>query len=278
MDIDETRITFTFGIPKSGTTWLQMILDAHPDIVCPSEHQFDYFVNRIPELLTEYNELLVRVDHKTARQGPTFFQDGDARGIVRAIIITAVANAARKNSVRYYALNDNAIIGRMDFYGTFFPNSKFLCIVRDPRDVVVSTWAHNLRVEKDFLARAKDIRTWSGVIGELWQKQMTEIHKLNSESDLKITFVRYEDLVEDKVKAITKILDFIGADTSSLYIDACIQATDFNSLAAADQVGSRNPFFRKGVSGNYASELEDECQKVVVQAAKDAMDLFGYSA
>ena len=30
---------FCFGYPKSGTTYLQMLLESHPELSCPAEHK-----------------------------------------------------------------------------------------------------------------------------------------------------------------------------------------------------------------------------------------------
>ena len=50
---------FCFGFPKSGTTYLQMLLNSHPDLSCPSEHQLDEILNKLPSLITEYNKKLL---------------------------------------------------------------------------------------------------------------------------------------------------------------------------------------------------------------------------
>jgi hypothetical protein len=45
MEVAEAAIDrqffFVIGMPKSGTTWLQLLLDAHPEIQCHGESQFD---------------------------------------------------------------------------------------------------------------------------------------------------------------------------------------------------------------------------------------------
>lgn len=136
-----------------------MLLNAHPDMACPSVHQLYYFIKRVPQLLTEYNSQMVQLDQITARQGPSLFNGEDARTILRSAIITEVTASARDKPASYFAINDNTVISRFQMYSELFPEAKFLCIVRDPRDVVVSGWKHNLCVEEDFVSRAKDINT-----------------------------------------------------------------------------------------------------------------------
>jgi Sulfotransferase family len=39
-DLAKRQLFFVGGAPRSGTTWLQQILDAHPDVSCRGEGLF----------------------------------------------------------------------------------------------------------------------------------------------------------------------------------------------------------------------------------------------
>ena len=52
----ERRLFFVAGQGKSGTTWLQLILDAHPEICCRGEgHLGDVLLPALGESLERYN-------------------------------------------------------------------------------------------------------------------------------------------------------------------------------------------------------------------------------
>ena len=46
----EKQLLFVCGAPKSGTTWLQRVLDAHPQIQCSGE---GHFIERFTVLLAQ---------------------------------------------------------------------------------------------------------------------------------------------------------------------------------------------------------------------------------
>jgi hypothetical protein len=146
----EGRVFFAFGIPKSGTTLLQMILHRHPEVSCPSEHQFDFLIKNVAALLTAYKKVLIEIDRRTARQGATSLTDDDVTVVLRHTILAIINAAGLRKGARFIGANDNAIIRRLPLYAEIFPTARFLCIVRDPRDAILSQWHQNLRVEPEF--------------------------------------------------------------------------------------------------------------------------------
>ena len=53
--LKEKSFFFCFGLPKSGTTFLQLILDGHPKIQCPSEVSFTYLLDEFPKMMATYH-------------------------------------------------------------------------------------------------------------------------------------------------------------------------------------------------------------------------------
>jgi hypothetical protein len=55
---DNKKIFFVVGMSKSGTTWLQNILNGHPSAICMGEgHFFNEFMPRLKKAINGYNEL-----------------------------------------------------------------------------------------------------------------------------------------------------------------------------------------------------------------------------
>lgn len=278
--LDCSHVFFAFGIPKSGTTFLQMMLDSHPKISCPSEHQFDFFLNSIPQCLTRYNRLLQEVDRRTARQGPEQFKNEDADLMFKVVVLFALVAAARgSQGIEWIGANDNAIVTRFPFYVRQFPKARFICIVRDPRDQAISAWRHNLRVEKNFMARAKSIENWCRNCSKTWQTQMKALALARARKPLNesLLFLRYEDLIDDPETQTKRAFSHLGAETEPKLIRRIIEKNSFESVVRRNQeIGQENPFFRRGNSGSWQKELDSACAAIFPRNAKEMMQHFGY--
>ena len=60
---------FCSGTPKSGTTFLQRMLDAHPEISCPSEQGTSEIAKNLRAFYVGYNDMLKIRDRRTGGQG-----------------------------------------------------------------------------------------------------------------------------------------------------------------------------------------------------------------
>jgi hypothetical protein len=57
--IEEKQIFFVGGMAKSGTTWLERIIDAHPEAVCKGESHFGALLEpAIRQSIATYNALI----------------------------------------------------------------------------------------------------------------------------------------------------------------------------------------------------------------------------
>ena len=70
----DRQIFFVGGAPKSGTTWLQKALDAHPEIMCSGEgHFLDKFALNLNEMIKDYNKHQAVVA-QNVYQGKPYYQ------------------------------------------------------------------------------------------------------------------------------------------------------------------------------------------------------------
>src|SRR5689334_11095526 len=54
----QPKLFFVLGVPKSGTTWLQHLLNAHPNISCRGEGKFHAYGSALRKLNNEFNKVL----------------------------------------------------------------------------------------------------------------------------------------------------------------------------------------------------------------------------
>ena len=115
---------FAFGAPKSGTTWLQSLLDAHPDVCCRPEDQLNQFVGLLPDLLERYNRMREGINERTAQYELTDqFRNSDAAAVFQFI----VEIMRRKSQKPIVGTKDNSILEALDMYHTMFDEAGYAC-------------------------------------------------------------------------------------------------------------------------------------------------------
>jgi hypothetical protein len=251
-----------------------MILNSHPEVSCPSEHQFNFLIRNVAALLGAYNKLLLEVDRRTARQGATLLTDDDVTVVLRQTLLAVIQSAGRRKGARLIGANDNAIVSRLPLFVEMFPTARFICVVRDPWDVILSQWHHNSRVEEDFLKRAQSLDHWIEVQSKQWQSWMADICARGEQAPLSrsLLITRYEDLAAGD-PSVSSDCSSTASDETSL-IDRIIEQTAFANLRAKSR---QNAFFRRGAPGAWREEMTPQQVQAVLANAGTLMARFDYA-
>jgi hypothetical protein len=202
---------FIVGTGRSGTTLLQRMLSAHPGITIPPETQFFSrfdpalrFTDPLREREVEaylgrvaadpwWKELGLSIDGLRAHiAGGGKFADGILWWMLRELSFGA------EDGVRFGEKTPHHE-KRVARISALFPEGRFIHIVRDPRDVVVS-----LRKEAWWPWRSVQ-RTARAVRKTLVRQQ----HAERALSDRYVR-VRYEDLVADAEGTLRSLCAFLG--------------------------------------------------------------------
>ena len=155
------KFFFCFGQPKSGTTFLQMLLNSHAELSCPSEHRLNNILKKLPKLFTDYNNDLIFVNNATSKRNLSLFNNEDLNSLGKYIIKLALKRGGKEKKVKYFGLKDNGIIKNINLFIKLFPNEKYIFLVRDPRHIAISAWHHNIRIDNNFLNSQSNIDNWS---------------------------------------------------------------------------------------------------------------------
>ena len=129
------QLFFIGASPRSGTTWLQLLLDAHPEISCRGEAHFgDSFALALRKAAGEHNKLL---DHKNRL---LLSEVGGypllGRPELRHLLATAVLLGLERQTVgrpRCRAVGEKTPDNVRWFaeLRQLFPQAKFIFLVRD---------------------------------------------------------------------------------------------------------------------------------------------------
>ncbi len=205
----ERRVALLCGHPRSGTTLLEQVLDAHPEIV--SAEETDSFRNEaLPALrasATANSPVLNILEAATlpqlqqARSGYfSFMEEHLGSPIANRLLID-------KNPI---------LTVQIPAFLCIFPEARFLVALRDPRDVVLSRFMIPQPVfplATPFFSLEGTTEAYAITMG-IWRT----VAPLMPAPYLE---VRYEDMVEDLESVARRTLDFLGVswDTRVLGFD-----------------------------------------------------------
>jgi len=273
---DET-LFFCFGPPKSGTTFLQRTLNYHPEVSCPPEHQFDFVRERLLSLFNGYNQALQLIDKRTGSQGTQPVHIKTQSQIYRYTVETIIKNSACGK--RIIGANDNDILDNMDMYGTLFELPRMLAIFRNPIDMGISAWHHNLRLAEEEGPRHRElVMKYGGFEGWLrqcagWFNRSVAAYKSYSERYNNTMLVRYEDLVLDTQRHLYRIFDFLGADSSADIISNIANKTGFTAMK---NESPRPGFFRAASTSFGQGEVHENIRRDIARTAVQGLEYLGY--
>lgn len=207
-------IFFIVGRPRTGTTLLRSLFDAHPDVQIPWECQF--VLNLYPEysklnqwdkqtlqrfykdLLQQWQFISWNVDHDKL-QSDLLAKEGNASYV-------EVCEVVYRNFISFYKKNDIKLIGDKNHGYTIYtdrlkkiyPDAKFIYILRDYRDNYHSV----TKVDFELPVISLVVYKW-----KYFYKKALEAAKRYPDS---FYFIRYEDLATDPQLHFSRICDFLG--------------------------------------------------------------------
>jgi hypothetical protein len=257
------RYFFVCGVPKSGTTWLQRLLDAHPRVVCSGEGHFaDLLIEPIKRVQNQYNKQMA-FDAEIVYGGKPYYsalEDRELAPLLRALIVTRMQHRMKPGAT---AVGDKTP-RNFDFLGellALFPDASFLHMVRDPRDVTVSVLYHGVREGyRDVLVPgSRNHNTIVERAAAAWRRAQDNFHRFSRKHPEQFQEVRYEDLVETPGESVKRVFDFLGVSASTSLVKEIIAGASFETLAGRPRgEEDATSFFRKGVVGDWKTKLEAE--------------------
>ena len=184
---------FLVGFPRSGTTLLGQIMDAH-SALCMIEER---------PLLTPVIECLRR----DFGGYPSGLEHLGARDL--ANLRARYFNAAETESG---GLDGRRLVDKFPLHmihagliASIFPNARYVFALRHPCDVVLSCFMQNFRVNAamaNFFSIERAAQTYDAVMS-LWRRNVVAFDPARHT-------VRYEDVVEDFGAQAATLLDFLG--------------------------------------------------------------------
>jgi tetratricopeptide (TPR) repeat protein len=211
---------FICGMFRSGSTLLEQMFAAHPGFVAGGESEF--FPRLMVREFPDYPQGLDAISIKKLRTWQQ--QHTEQSG-------TRFGGSARLTDKR----PDNFLY--IGLIKAVLPSAKFVVTERDWRDIATSVYSVRLGPRQSYATSLKDIRHYFGLQSELinhWEKALG--------SDL--MRVRYEDLVLQPQRTVTKLLNWLGED----WDERCLAFHELtNSVKTASVWQVREPLHAKSI-------------------------------
>lgn len=278
---EDVVVFFAGGQGKSGTTWVQLLLNAHPDISCGGEaHFFDMLAPAMQQAFLRYRHQLDennRLFHELP--GYPLPEQPHAFAALRGAVVTALLEQARGQALRALGERTPANVEHVDLIWELFPQARFIHVMRDPRDVAVSLWHHGKRIQEGgFVRQYGNIDKLAVHLCKRWASWMQRCEQLSAERTGQYLEVRYEDLLQSGPVALSRILEFLSIDPEPETVRRCLEATAFENLSGGRSRGEEDTqsHFRKGVSGDWHNHLKPETAREIRTLAAPQLERLGY--
>ncbi len=192
------RIALLCGHPRSGTTLLEQVLDAHSDVTSAEETKLMHDDAYLP-LIRDFPE------------GTSVLQalDSDPPSLIchaRENYFHCMELFLRRKIGGRLLVDKNPAMNLMiPMVVRVFPETKFLVALRDPRDVVVSCFLQALPltpISSAYLSLEGTVNQYANVMG-FWLEMLPRMGN-------QWMYVRYEEMVEDLPATARSVLGFLG--------------------------------------------------------------------
>lgn len=280
-------IVFLIGAPRSGTTWLQSLLGAHPAIVTPQET--DLFSTFISPLQTWWDRQLARPeDQQQARRNkglPAVLDDEQFTAMLaRCIDQVLDAIGALDPTASVIVEKSPSHSRHTELITKYIPDAAFIHIIRDGRDVIASLQS----------ASSGWGRHWAPAnlkkAAEVWTSNVTAAR--GAATTGRYTELRYEQLRAGEVEPLQRAFALCGQTVTrerctelleEYSLDRMASGATASPIAVGGEMsgvaGKRDEpsgFFGRGLVGGWAQTWSDSDRLLVDAVAGDLLVELGY--
>lgn len=280
----DKRFLMVTGAGKSGTTWVQKILDSHPEIHCRGEAKFGYMIAGLSRAFKSHAETVWMSNRIVYGKGDAFYKPHDKehrRPVHQLAMALMLLNGAEPipPDVKYVGDKDPGYAFDFENWVDWvMPEPWVVHIVRDCRDVIHSHRHHRARTERDFKPQTKGLARFVDKQAAIWAEVVTRVHAYGDKMPDRYHLVRYEELLADPEREIAAMLDTLEVAKGKALVADIAAKTDFGVLSGGRALGEedRKSFYRKGGSGDWREWFEKPHHDIVRRRAGAAMAAFGY--
>lgn len=276
------------GNPRSGTSLLRNVLNAHPHIIVPPECGFLLWLRPRFQDSAWTNDEKERFIAEV--RGSKKFETWDLpeEALRTTIMPAAISGYAQAAALVYeaYALHrgkhialwgdkNNYYVKHVEELTALLPDALYVHIVRDPRDVVRSYLDLSKR---DIRSKYVPVlSTDSAQAAQEWAENNERVVRGVRDAGHAYTLVRYEDLVCDFLPTMAGLFSFLGVDMPAGF-------NERSHLVSLDEPAEFLRWKEKVTEpvdtasvGRYRADLDAPTIAAIEHVAERTMERFGYA-
>lgn len=280
-ELAKRQLFFIGGVPRSGTTWVQHILDGHPDISCRGEgHFLQFLATPLSDLMAKRRTLLADKNNGllSGTSGYPLPAADDFEFLVGSAVLLAMSQQCEGNTCHAIGEKTPENVFYFPNLKRLFPNARFIGVARDPRDTLTSSW-HLIHRPPPGVEEAPAKSAYiHRAIGSFVQFGRTMLdHRAHYPNDA--TIVTYEDLQDRPEPVVAALFRFLGVTDAPDIVAQCVRGASFAVMSGRPAgVEDSRAFFRKGVTGDWTSTLPPELNNLILQEAGWMFPIFGWQS
>ena len=270
--VNDKQFVFIIGAPRSGTTWLQIMLGAHP-MVCTTV-ELRLFNKYTAPWIQSWNEEKKIMEHGLRVGLPFLWTEDEFYDFLRYFLNRVYENVLRTNPKATHILDKHpGYSGYTEDIIKLLPNSYFIHLIRDGRDVAVSLKAASKNMGFATNTIEKAASRWKERVNEALQARKFKQRYME---------IRYEDLLTAGTTTMKSVFDFCGLSIGSSELETIIAQHSFEKMKTERKAQSQNirlpeNFYRKGGSGNWKEALTTDEKQLFAAQADHLLCELGYA-
>lgn len=273
-----SRPILVVGAPRSGTTLLRFMLSSHPRIYIPPESNFipRFFQRRsrapmkrrkaihILNLIWSYRQFIR--DWREERPDPASFVNGLPDLTPATFLDALYRQYASQYGAERWGDKSPIYAAYMDLIAEIFPTAQFIHLIRDGRDVALSTM-EAYQKDRFYVDVYFAARTWK----ERLRKAFASAARLSPDRYYEL---RYEQLTANPEARLGEICDFLG----EVYVPAMAEPHKLareHVRPTGRHAPVRQPPTTKSL-GRWRREMSSSDQRLFQTVAGDLLCELGY--
>jgi len=249
---------FVVGFPRSGTTLLEQMLDAHPRLQSMDERPF---LNTLSDQLEDFDVAVPEGLHKLDQR--------DCDELRKGYVTLACSKVPRRWDARLVDKNPLNMLW-LPMIHRMFPRAKFILALRHPCDVVLSCYMQNFRAAP-LAAASRSLEHLAVTYVAAMENWL--YHAKLIQPDIFIS--RYEDLIADTASQTARIATFLGLDHPGSMLQYEARAREKGFIATPSYTQVIEPINRRG-AGRW--QRYREYFEPVLPILAPMLDRWGYRA
>ncbi len=274
----DKQIFFIIGCQKSGTTWVESILNGHPQICCHGETKLAHLIAPVfSQAVEKYNK-----QHKAKKLG-MLYHDAVVH-LIRTTMAMLFHQWAAHDvpNVKCFGERTPEHALAIPILLGLFPEARFIHIIRDGRDGAVSGWFHNLKQKNTNFGNVfPKFSSYAQYFADKhWCKYIHTARQSAETIPDQYMEIRYEDLHQQNESNIKIMLQFLEVDADNDMICKCADAGSFKRLSGGRERGQvdNKSHFRKGIVGDWKTHFDEDAYHAFMRIAGDLIHDLGYEA